>query len=69
MKSLRDVRDSLALTQREMASRMKTSLSYYIKVETGAAEAGRGFIMHFHDAFPNISTDIFFGGDTDDKND
>ena len=67
MKALKDFRTNLNLTQSEMASKMEVSLSYYIKVEQDTAKAGRGFIESFRQAFPNESTDIFFGGDDDDK--
>lgn len=66
MKSLKDFRVRKNLTQAQLANKLNVSLSYYIKVEQGLAKAGRGFIEKFIKAFPEESSDMFFGGDIHD---
>lgn len=63
MKQLKDFRVSKRLTQIQLANMLNVSPSYYIKVEQGVVKAGRGFIEKFVKAFPNESSDLFFGGD------
>ena len=62
MKELKDFREQHNLTQRELAIKLDISPSYYIKVEQGIVNAGRGFIEKFIKAFPDESADMFFGG-------
>ena len=65
MKSLKDFRARKNLTQLQLANKLNVSLSYYIKVEQGIVKAGRGFIEKFIQAFPDESSDMFFGGDSE----
>lgn len=62
MKSLRDFRVKKNLTQRQLAIRLNVSPSYYIKIEQGLVKPGRGFIEKFIQAYPDESSDMFFGG-------
>ena len=62
MKQLKDFREQHNLTQRELAIMLDVSPSYYIKVEQGIVNAGRGFIEKFINTFPDASADMFFGG-------
>ena len=66
MKSLKDFRARENLTQHQIADKLNISLSYYIKVEQGLVKPGRGFIEKFIRAFPGESSDMFFGGDSND---
>ena len=63
MEQLKSFRVRKNLTQHQLAIKLNVSPSYYIKVEQGIAKAGRGFIEKFVKAFPDESTDMFFGGD------
>ena len=63
MKALKDFREKKQLSQQQIAMRLDVSPSYYIKVEQGVVKAGRGFIEKFIKAFPEESSDMFFGGD------
>ena len=64
MTKLKDFREQHNLTQKEIANKLDVSLSYYIKVEQGIVNAGRGFIEKFIKVFPDESADMFFGGRT-----
>ena len=63
MASLKEFRVRKNLTQKQLAIKLKVSPSYYRKIEQGIVKAGRGFIEKFIHAFPDESSDMFFGGD------
>jgi putative transcriptional regulator len=52
-------RDSLNLSQKEMALNLGISLSFYIKIELGQRNPSFNFIKKFKQKF-NISVDEFF---------
>ena len=69
MKSLKEFRAKKNLSQLQLANKLNVSLSYYTKIEQGLVKAGRGFIEKFIQAFPEESSDMFFGGDKNDSHD
>jgi len=59
--SLVNFRNCKNLTQRNMAESIKTTLSYYSKIELGLKNPSYNFIVKFKLAFPNAKIDeIFF---------
>ena len=61
MEKLREFRESLHLSQKNMAKRIGISPSYYYKVESGYQNPSYEFLAKFKRSFPNASVDqIFF---------
>ncbi len=60
IENLLNFRKSLSLSQQEMASKMKISLSMYEKVEGGRASVSGNFMRSFKIAFPSVSIDYIF---------
>ena len=60
IENLSNFRKSLSLSQAEMASKMKISLSMYEKVEGGRTSASANFMRSFKSAFPSASIDYIF---------
>ena len=61
MDKLRDFRESLHMSQKNMAKRIGVSPSYYYKVESGYQNPSYEFLAKFKRSFPNASVDqIFF---------
>lgn len=61
MNSLVDFRVKNRLTQKQMSDKLKVSLTFYSKVETGIRNPSFNFIKKFKDTFPNSNVDeIFF---------
>ncbi|MEG2353724.1 MAG: helix-turn-helix transcriptional regulator [Clostridium sp.] len=60
MRDLIKFRNSLNLTQEEMAIKIGVSKSYYSKIERGFKKPGRGFIEKYKETFPNKDINIFF---------
>jgi transcriptional regulator with XRE-family HTH domain len=57
---LQEIRGLNDLTQKEAASLLGVSFSYYAKVESGYCKAGRGFIERFKKLYPFEDASIFF---------
>ncbi len=53
MEQLKKFRIEKNYTQQQFAIKLNVSPSYYIKVEQGIAQPGKGFIDKFLKAFPN----------------
>ncbi|WP_396132846.1 helix-turn-helix transcriptional regulator [Faecalibacillus intestinalis] len=61
MDKLRKFRESLHMSQKNMAKRIGVSPSYYYKVESGYQNPSYEFLAKFKRSFPNASVDqIFF---------
>ncbi|MFR7561715.1 helix-turn-helix transcriptional regulator [Faecalibacillus intestinalis] len=61
MDKLREFRESLHMSQKNMAKRIGVSPSYYYKVESGYQNPSYEFLAKFKRSFPNASVDqIFF---------
>lgn len=61
MDKLREFRESLHVSQKNMAKRIGVSPSYYYKVESGYQNPSYEFLAKFKRSFPNASVDqIFF---------
>ncbi|PST41654.1 XRE family transcriptional regulator [Faecalibacillus faecis] len=61
MDKLRKFRESLHMSQKNMAKRIGVSPSYYYKVESGYQNPSYEFLAKFKRSFPNESVDqIFF---------
>ncbi len=61
MDKLREFRESLHISQKNMAKRIGVSPSYYYKVESGYQNPSYEFLAKFKRSFPNASVDqIFF---------
>lgn len=59
-KNLVDFRNQRKLTQREMAIKLGTTLSYYSKVELGLRNPSYNFLDKFKKQFKNICVDEMF---------
>lgn len=60
MDKLREFRESLHLSQKNMAKRIGVSPSYYYKVESGYQNPSYEFLAKFKRRFPNVSVDDLF---------
>lgn len=61
MNSLVDFRVKNKLTQKQMSEKLKVSLTFYSKIETGIRNPSFNFIKKFKETFPNSDVDeIFF---------
>jgi putative transcriptional regulator len=59
--SLVNFRNSLGLTQREMAKCLGSTLSHYSKIELGIRNPSYNFLVKFKKNFSNVGVDeIFF---------
>ncbi|MDQ1353037.1 MAG: Helix-turn-helix protein [Acidobacteriota bacterium] len=58
------VRESLRLSQREMAASLNTSASYLSEIEGGKANPGPGFFLGLSDAY-NVSIEYIFHGEVE----
>ena len=59
--SLVNFRNSLGLTQQEMARYLGSTLSYYSKIELGIRNPSYNFLVKFKEKFPDVKVDeIFF---------
>lgn len=62
MVQLVNFRVGAGLTQKEMSSKIGTTLTFYSKVELGLRNPSYNFICKFKKAFPSVDVDdIFFG--------
>ena len=60
MDKLRKFRESLHMSQKNMAKRIGVSPSYYYKVESGYQNPSYEFLAKFKRSFPNASVDDLF---------
>ncbi|MFR3306625.1 MAG: helix-turn-helix transcriptional regulator [Faecalibacillus intestinalis] len=60
MDKLREFRESLHMSQKNMAKRIGVSPSYYYKVESGYQNPSYEFLAKFKRSFPNASVDDLF---------
>jgi transcriptional regulator with XRE-family HTH domain len=60
MDKLKQFRENLNKSPKEMSSSMGVSKSYYYKVESGLREPSYGFIKKFKQAFKVSVDEIFF---------
>ena len=61
MNSLVDFRVKNKLTQKQMSDKLKVTLTFYSKIETGVRNPSFNFIKKFKTAFPESNVDeIFF---------
>ena len=60
MDKLREFRESLHLSQKNMAKRIGVSPSYYYKVESGYQNPSYEFLAQFKRRCPNVSVDDLF---------
>ena len=60
MSRLKSLRESMRLTQPEMAKLIGVSNSYYSKIETGVKTPSYNFINKVKEKFPSVDADIFF---------
>lgn len=67
MQKLKKFRESVGISQYNMARKMDISLSFYEKIERGHAEASRGFMQKLKKAFPDASIDEIFFSDLEIK--
>lgn len=60
MEKLKDFRKKQKLSQKELASMIGCSLSWYQKVETGKQQPGKKFIRNFLKKFPKFDYKYFY---------
>ena len=60
MEKLREFRESLYLSQKNMAKKIGISPSYYYKVESGYQNPSYEFLAKFKRRFPDASIDVLF---------
>lgn len=60
MNSLVDFRNSKNLTQKEMAEKLGTTLSFYSKVEVGKRNPSYNFLAKFKSTFDDVNVDKLF---------
>lgn len=60
MDKLREFRESLHMSQKNMAKRIGVSPSYYYKVESGYQNPSYEFLAKFKRRFPDASIDVLF---------
>ncbi|WP_343337342.1 hypothetical protein TPELB_23880 [Terrisporobacter petrolearius] len=60
MNSLVDFRVSNNLTQKQMADKLGTTLSYYSKVELGKRNPSYNFLIKFKSTFSEVNIDKLF---------
>lgn len=59
MNALRDFRNQLGLSRREMAETLNVSLSLYEKVELGERNMSANFLKKLKSKYPDLDIDIF----------
>jgi transcriptional regulator with XRE-family HTH domain len=59
---IKNVRNTLRLSQREMAAALNTSASYLSEIESGKANPGPGFFLDLSDVY-NVSIEYVFHGE------
>ena len=62
--NLVDFRNSKKLTQKEMAEKAGTTLSYYSKIELGLRNPSYNFLTKFKAAFPDSDINKIFFSDS-----
>lgn len=60
MPYLKEIRDSLELTQNEIAEKLGVSKSYYEKLERGAVPVTRIIIEKIKVLYPEVDANLFF---------
>lgn len=60
MNSFRQVRKSQSLTQKEMADKLKVSLSHYTKLEGDFVKPSFGVLKRLKDEFEDTDMNMFF---------
>ena len=63
MKTLKEFREAIGLTQEAMANDLQISKSFYEKIESGERKPGRELIERFKLKFPIIDINIFLNLD------
>lgn len=66
MKSLKEFREAIGMTQEAMANDLLISKSFYEKLESGERKPGRELIERFKQKYPIIDVNIFL--DLDNTN-
>lgn len=59
MNALRDFRNQLGLSRREMAETLNVSLSLYEKIELGERNMSANFLKKLKSKYPDLDIDIF----------
>lgn len=59
MKTLREFREAIGMTQEEMATNLLISKSFYEKIENGERKPGRELIERFKMKYPILDINIF----------
>ena len=59
MKTLREFREAIGMTQEEMAINLLISKSFYEKIESGERKPGRELIERFKTKYPILDVNIF----------
>lgn len=59
MKTLREFREAIGMTQEEMAINLLISKSFYEKIESGERKPGRELIERFKNKYPILDVNIF----------
>ena len=59
MKSLKEFREAIGMTQEEMAANLLISKSFYEKIESGERKPGRELIERFKTEYPILDVNIF----------
>ena len=59
MKTLKEFREAIGMTQEEMSKELNISKSFYEKIENGERKPGRELIEKIKIKFPIIDTNIF----------
>ena len=63
MKTLREFREAIGMTQEEMAINLLISKSFYEKIESGKRKPGRELIERFKTKYPILDVNIFFNSE------
>lgn len=63
MKTLREFREAIGMTQEEMAVNLLISKSFYEKIESGKRKPGRELIERFKTKYPILDVNIFFNSE------
>ena len=59
VKTLREFREAIGMTQEEMAINLLISKSFYEKIESGERKPGRELIERFKNKYPILDVNIF----------
>lgn len=63
MKTLREFREAIGMTQEEMAVNLLISKSFYEKIESGKRKPGRELIERFKTKYPILDVNIFLNSE------